>query len=141
MRTKPHVERLARLLHNRVVRRVLHDHPDAVALLLVGDLSAQDVTGPGAELAQLVPAAVCAGTGALLGGPADQGGETPDDPAARGRWHALCDDLRPEFALLARVSPVQLFVPYVLDLRQLDLRVEADLDVDPSFGVHRPDAD
>lgn len=140
MRTKPHVERLARLLHNRAVRRVLHDHPDASVLLLVGDLSA-DAGDPGAQLVHLVPVAVCDREGRLLAGASDGGEGAADDADARPRWDALCDDLRPEFALLARVSPVQLFVPYVLDLRQLDLRVETDLEIDPGFGARRPDAD
>jgi hypothetical protein len=39
-------------------------------------------------------------------------------------WRLLVRDLRPEFALLARVAPVALFEPYVLDLRQIDLRIE-----------------
>ena len=111
MNTKPHVERLARLLHNRVVRRVLSDHPSAGSLLLVGDL----VDG----LVQLHPTAVWDSDGRVLHSAAT-GSTTP------GSWRALLDDLRPEFALLSRVSPVELFAPYVLDLRQLDLRLDSD---------------
>lgn len=36
------------------------------------------------------------------------------------------DDLRPDFGLLGRVQPVGLFMPYALNLRQLDLRLDAD---------------
>lgn len=144
MHTKPHVERLARLLHNRAVRRVLHDHPDASLLMLVGDMSA-DTTDPGTQLVHLVPVAVCNRAGVLLAGAFDGRepgpGTSTGDSDARARWRALCEDLRPDFSLLARVSPVQLFVPYLLDLRQLDLRVETSLEIDPTFGTHRPDAD
>lgn len=104
MDTKPHVERLARLLHNRIVRRVRHAAPTADCLLLVGDLADGCIA--------LHPTGVWDRTGAVL----DLGG-------GEG-WRLLVDDLRPEFALLARVQPVALFEPYVLDLRQLDLRIE-----------------
>jgi hypothetical protein len=109
---KPHVERLARLLHNRVVRRVLHAHPGAGALVLVGDLSNGSVV--------LRPTAVWDGDGRLLAE------ATPTESGDQDRWAGLLDDLRADFALLGRVSPVELFVPYVLDLRQLDLRLESD---------------
>jgi hypothetical protein len=112
VQTKPHVERLARLLHNRVVRRVLAAHPTANALLLVGDL----VDG----FVQLHPTSIWDADGVVLH---DFGGKNGGTP---GRWRALVDDLQPEFALLGRFRPVELFVPYVLDLRQLDLRLEAD---------------
>ncbi|HSP39529.1 MAG TPA: hypothetical protein VLR26_17455 [Frankiaceae bacterium] len=111
MQTKPHVERLVRLLHNRVVRRVLHSHPHAAALLLVGDLDDGTVL--------LRPTAVWAADGSVLQ-------PIKHDPGALGRWRALTEDLRPEFALLARVSPAELFVPYVLNLSQLDLRLAKD---------------
>lgn len=117
MHVKSHVERLARLLHNRVVRRVLHSHPTAATLVLEGDLSNGAVV--------LRPTAVWDAEGRLL---ADG---TTSETAERGHWGALVDDLSPDFALLARVSPVDLFVPYVLDLRQLDLRLESD---EPSGG-------
>jgi hypothetical protein len=109
---KPHVERLARLLHNRIVRRVLHAHPTAGALLLVGDLSDGTVV--------LRPTAVWDGKGKLLA----EGAAA--EPRALASWRTLLDDLRGDFALLARVSPVELFVPYVLDVRQMDLRLESD---------------
>jgi hypothetical protein len=109
---KPHVERLARLLHNRVVRRVLHAHPGAGALVLVGDLSNGSVV--------LRPDAVWGTDGALL---ADSAATDPEELV---RWQALLDDLRADFALLARVSAVDLFVPYVLDLQQHDLRLDSD---------------
>jgi hypothetical protein len=57
--------------------------------------------------------------GALL----DEAGRSGSEPVA---WQALLDDLRSDLALLGRVSPVELFVPYVVDLRQLDLRLESD---------------
>jgi hypothetical protein len=120
----PHVQRLARLLHNRVVRRVLHAHPTATTLLVVGDLS----NGSGL----LRPTAVWDGDGNVL---AD---DAVLDPGELGRWRALLDDLAPDFALLGRVSPVELFVPYVLDLSQLDLRLESDADVDTRSADGRP---
>jgi hypothetical protein len=121
MQTAPHVERLARLLHNRVVRRVLHAHPEAATLVMVGDL-----TGGAAVLR---PSAVWDGDGAVL---ADDAVVEPGD---LGRWRALLDDLAADFALLSRVRPVELFVPYLLDLRQLDLRLESDEVVDGTAGT------
>jgi hypothetical protein len=112
VRTAPHMTRLARLLHNRVVRRVLSSHPSADLLLLVGDL----VDGT----PQLRPRAVWDGSGALLAGAADC------EPVQLARWRALGDDLRPEFALLGRICPVELFAPYLLELRQLDMRLPDD---------------
>lgn len=108
----PHVERLARLLHNRVVRRVLHAHPEAATLVVVGDL----VNGASV----LRPDAVWDAEGAVLADDAAR------EPGELGRWRALLDDLAPDFALLGRVRPVELFVPYLLDLRQLDLRLDSD---------------
>jgi hypothetical protein len=112
VRTKPHVERLVRLLHNRVVRRVQHADPGARSLLLVGDLVGGRVV--------LEPTAVWDGEGAVL------------HPRPRGQaiadrsWEHLLDDLRPELSLLAQVCPVELFAPYVLSLHQMDLRLEVD---------------
>jgi hypothetical protein len=112
VQTAPHMARLARLLHNRVVRRVLSSHPSADLLLLVGDL----VDG----VPQLRPRAVWEGSGAVLAGIDDR------EPAAATAWRALGDDLRPEFALLGRICPVELFAPYLLELRQLDMRLPHD---------------
>jgi hypothetical protein len=124
VQTVPHLERLARLLHNRIVRRVRHSHPLADAMLLVGDLVDGHV--------HLHPVAVWDAAGAVVAG-ADaldptagdlaEASTTPD-PGADAAWRLLMRDLRPEFALLARVAPVALFEPYVLDLRQIDLRIE-----------------
>lgn len=99
----PHVEQLARLLHNRIVRRVRHSHPSADTMLLVGDLVDGHVN--------LHPVGVWDGAGTTVAG----GGAA---------WRLLVADLRPEFALLARVAPVALFEPYLLDLRQIDVRTE-----------------
>jgi hypothetical protein len=118
VRTKPHVERLARLLHNRVVRRVLSAHPSAAMLLLVGDLVDGHVL--------LTPTSIWSADGELLQDDCAAGPDRSVDPRELGRWRALVDDLRPDFGLLARVQPVGLFVPYALDLRQLDLRLDSD---------------
>jgi hypothetical protein len=112
VRTAPHMARLARLLHNRVVRRILSSHPTAELLLLVGDL----VDG----VPQLRPAAVWEASGRVIAEAGDH------SPAELGRWRAMSDDLRPEFALLSRVCPVELFAPYLLELRQLDMRLPDD---------------
>jgi predicted amidohydrolase len=96
--TRPHVERLARLLHNRIVRRIRHEHPEAQCLLVVGDLWGGAV--------QLNPSAVWDAAGTVL---VDLTGS---------EQRRLVDDLRPDFALLA------LFEPYLLDLHQLDLRLD-----------------
>ncbi len=109
MQTLPHVERLARLLHNRIVRRVRHSMPSAHTMLLVADLVDGHV--------HLQPIAVWDDTGAVLAG---TGSSNSDDG-----WPVLLGDLRPEFALLARASPVALFEPYLLDLCQIDLRIES----------------
>lgn len=116
VQTAPHMARLARLLHNRVVRRVLSSHPRAGTLLLVGDL----VDG----VPQLHPSAVWHADGDVLASRSDR------DPAEQGRWRALTDDLRPEFILLGRVSPVDLFTPYLLELRQLEMRLPDDGDLE-----------
>jgi hypothetical protein len=105
VRTQAYAERLARLLHNRIVRRVRHDHPDAECLLAVGDLGSAHPASP----AQLHPLAVWDAAGTVL---AD---------LTHAERRRLVDDLRPEFALLARVAPVALFEPYLLDLRQVDV--------------------
>jgi hypothetical protein len=108
------VERLARLLHNRIVRRVRHSLPSADAMLLVADLVDGHV--------YLQPIAVWDETGAVLAG---AGTEADASSAGDGTWPLLLGDLRPEFALLARVAPVALFEPYLLDLCQIDLRIES----------------
>jgi hypothetical protein len=99
---KPHVQRLVRLLHNRVVRRVLSTHPSAAMLLLIGDLAG--------GLVQLQPTALWDDAGAVL-----HTGSMP------GPWRELVEDVRLDLALLARVWPVEVLAPYVLDLRQLDV--------------------
>jgi hypothetical protein len=108
MPAQVYAERLARLLHNRVVRRVRHDLPTAECLLLVGDLAA----APAGPRAQLHPVAVW-----------DARGEVLADFAEPDR-RRLVDDLRPEFALLGRVAPVALFEPYLLGLRQLPVLLD-----------------
>jgi hypothetical protein len=138
----PHVERLARLLHNRIVRRVRHSHPSAETMLLVADLvdghihlqpvSVWDesgaviagtdarhpaVAGSAETTAPEIEAGPDAGTGA-----GTEAGTEGGTEAERAAWELLVGDLRPEFALLARVAPVALFAPYLLDLRQIDLR-------------------
>jgi hypothetical protein len=118
VQTKPHVERLARLLHNRVVRRVLSAHPTAATLMLVGDLVEGHV--------MLTPTSIWSQNGVLLSDESSTGIDGKPDPRELRRWRALLDDLRADFRLLARVQPVGLFVPYALDLRQLDLRLDAD---------------
>jgi hypothetical protein len=134
----PHVERLARLLHNRIVRRVRHSHPSAETMLLVADLVDGHI--------HLQPVSVWDESGAVIAGtdarhPAVAGSAETTAPeieagrdggteagtesgteAERAAWELLVGDLRPEFALLARVAPVALFAPYLLDLRQIDLR-------------------
>jgi hypothetical protein len=130
VQTVPHLERLARLLHNRVVRRVRHSHPLADAMLLVGDLLDGHV--------HLHPVAVWDAAGTVVAGAAGTDSADALRPAgskiaeattatahtADTAWRLLVRDLRPEFALLARVAPVALFEPYVLDLRQIDLPPE-----------------
>ena len=128
METLPHLERLARLLHNRIVRRVRHSHPLSDAMLLVGDLVDGHV--------RLHPVAVWDAEGAVVAGadvrhaavPGPSDATALADDSAGAAWRQLVDDLRPEFALLARVAPVVLFEPYLLDLRQIDLH-QIDLHV------------
>ncbi len=114
VRTAPHMARLARLLHNRVVRRVQSSHPTAALLLLVGDL----VDGVPA----LMPSAVWDTSGRVLAG--------AGEPTGAAAWRAMTDDLRQEFTLLGRVCPVQLFSPYLLELRELDMRLPDDGDLE-----------
>jgi hypothetical protein len=104
----PQVRHLNRLLHNRIVRRVLAEHPSAALLLLVTDL----VDGVG----MLRPAAVWDHDGIVL---ADAALDL--ESAA---WPALAADLRPELALLARSGPVEPFATHLLGLRLLDLWLE-----------------
>jgi hypothetical protein len=111
VQTPPHVDRLARLLHNRVVRRVHSAFPRAHRLLLVGDLVDGQI--------HLHPVEAWDISGTVL-----RDGSA-GDPAEPDRWHALVEDLRPDFALLGRTYPVELFEPYLLELRQLDLGLEA----------------
>jgi hypothetical protein len=130
VQTMPHVERLARLLHNRIVRRVRHSHPSAETMLLVADLVDGHI--------HLQPVSVWDESGAVVAGtdarhpavagsaettaPEIEAGTEGGSEAERAAWQLLVGDLRPEFALLARVAPVALFAPYLLDLRQIDLR-------------------
>jgi hypothetical protein len=44
----------------------------------------------------------------------------------------LQQDLRPECTLLARIQPVELVTPYLLDLQQLDLGVDREVQTDPA---------
>jgi hypothetical protein len=101
-----------------MVRRVLAEHPEAGTLLLVGDLVHGSV--------QLTPAAVWNAAGTPLAGP------VPSDPGAQSRWRLLQQDLRPECTLLARIQPVELVTPYLLDLQQLDLGVDREVQTDPA---------
>jgi hypothetical protein len=86
--------------------------------MLVGDLVDGHVL--------LTPTSVWSADGVLLAADVGTDPRGKLDPRELGRWRALVDDLRPDFGLLARVQPVGLFVPYALDLRQLDLRLDSD---------------